>query len=108
MVPAYKTSDGWKAPPGYKGPESEIEERREKTAKRIKRQIEQGLEPELTDQQKLDLVTSRLKERQSRRDAKMKARRSQMRAKRRQDKKVKMAAEEKAKKQKSWGLPPPK
>ena len=68
MVPLFKTKEDWRPPSeDYNGVESELEARRERTAQRIKRQIAQGLEPELTDAQKVEIVTERLRKREAER-----------------------------------------
>ena len=87
--------------------ESELAARRQRKAQRIERQIAQGLEPELTDAQKVDIVTARLRAREARREETGKARRARMRQQRKLEKKKKKKKKGGSEK-KRWGLPPPK
>jgi curved DNA-binding protein CbpA len=108
MVPLYKTQDDWRPPSKeYNGIESELAARRQRKAQRIERQIAQGLEPELTDAQKVDIVTARLRAREARREETGKARRARMRQQRKLEKKKKKKKKGGSEK-KRWGLPPPK
>ena len=106
LVREYKTREDWSVPPGYIGPDTE----RELQEAAAKRADLLGIPRKLTDSEKEQIVLARLKERNAVRDAKIKARLLVERKKKRKEKiqKTKEKVNLLKKKQRSFGLPPPK